>query len=276
MARVALLPVLLLALAAVASGCAQGGSGSGPAAALRAWPTSAPALPPPDPSAYASAHPQASTRPATPAAQAPSAAPEGAPSDAEVARELRRALGASGSASTRALVDAASVRADGLATVPPGAPARVADIIQGGNEVARKPYVYGGGHGRLAGETWIDTAYDCSGSVSFALATAGLVEQPMDSTRSPAGAARPRALGDDLRERRPRLHDGRRPALRHLRPPGHGDALADRAAHGVRVHGPPPTRPVRTSAATATTPAATRAQPCTDAQSTRAGTSVGW
>jgi hypothetical protein len=47
--------------------------------------------------------------------------------------------------------------------------------------VARKPYVYGGGHGRLAGETFIDTAYDCSGSISFALATAGLADQPMTS-----------------------------------------------------------------------------------------------
>ena len=49
------------------------------------------------------------------------------------------------------------------------------------NEVARKPYVYGGGHGRFANETWIDSAYDCSGSVSFALATAGLADAPMDS-----------------------------------------------------------------------------------------------
>ena len=181
MARIGSLAVVLVVLAAAASGCAQDGSGSGPPAALHAWPTAAPALPPPDPSAFASARPQAPSPPPAPAAQAP-AAPTGAPSDAEVARELRRALGASGTASTRALVDAATVRADGLATVPPGAPAVVADIIRGGNEVARKPYVYGGGHGRLAGETWIDSAYDCSGSVSFALATAGLVDQPMDST----------------------------------------------------------------------------------------------
>ena len=183
MARAALLPMVLLVLATAASGCAQEGSGSGSSAVLRAWPTGAPSLPPPDPSAFASTRPRSAGTPAAPATAATRpAAPEGAPSDAEVARELRHALGASGSASTRALVDAASVSADGLATVPPGAPAKVADIIRGGNEVARKPYVYGGGHGRLAGETWIDSAYDCSGSVSFALATAGLVQQPMDST----------------------------------------------------------------------------------------------
>jgi len=58
----------------------------------------------------------------------------------------------------------------------------VADIIHADNEVARKPYVYGGGHGRVAGELFVDSAYDCSGSVSFALAAAGLVPSPMDST----------------------------------------------------------------------------------------------
>ena len=185
-ARIGSLAVVLVVLAAAASGCAQDGSGSGPPAALHAWPTAAPALPPPDPSAFASARPQAPSPPPAPAAQAP-AAPAGAPSDAEVARELRRALGASGSASTRALVDAATVRADGLATAPRARPARVADIIRGGNEVASKPYVYGGGHGR--GETWIDTAYDCSGSVSFALATAGSRTRPWTPGRSLGGGS---------------------------------------------------------------------------------------
>jgi hypothetical protein len=58
----------------------------------------------------------------------------------------------------------------------------VAAIINAANSVARKPYVYGGGHGRLADETFVDSAYDCSGSVSFALAAAGLVDSPMDSS----------------------------------------------------------------------------------------------
>ena len=77
----------------------------------------------------------------------------------------------------------------GLATIPPAAPSRVAAIINAANSVARKPYVYGGGHGRLADETFVDTAYDCSGSVSFALAAAGLVDSPMDSSRSRASAS---------------------------------------------------------------------------------------
>ena len=49
-------------------------------------------------------------------------------------------------------------------------------MIQGGNEIARTPYKWGGGHG-----AWADNGYDCSGSVSFALAGAGLLGQPLTS-----------------------------------------------------------------------------------------------
>ena len=38
------------------------------------------------------------------------------------------------------------------------------------------PYKYGGGHGK-----WDDTGYDCSGSVSYALHGAGLLEDAMPS-----------------------------------------------------------------------------------------------
>ena len=145
--------------------------------AVRAWPSEPPYLPPPDP---------ASARAQAPAAQddrdAPAASTDdGPPSDAEVESDLREAYGLEDGASAADLIDAATLTGDGEATVPPGAPARVARIIRGANEVARKPYVYGGGHGRLAEETWIDTAYDCSGSISFALATAGLIDAPMAS-----------------------------------------------------------------------------------------------
>jgi hypothetical protein len=144
---------------------------------VRAWPGEPPYLPPPDPGAL-----RAQSNAADQNAGAPAAAPDdGPPSDAEVASDLREAYGLRDDASAADLVDAATLTADGEATVPPGAPARVARIIRGANEVARKPYVYGGGHGRLADETWIDTAYDCSGSISFALATAGLIDAPMAS-----------------------------------------------------------------------------------------------
>lgn len=169
---------LCVLAAATAAGC---GSSRDDDAALRHWPAAMPSFAPPDPAAYARTPPAGDDDPRAAAAPAPTDA--GAPSDAEVARDLREALGAGGDASTAELVNAASLTPAGLATVPPSAPARAAAVIRGANEVAHKPYVYGGGHGRLADETWIDTAYDCSGSISFALATAGYLDAPMDSTR---------------------------------------------------------------------------------------------
>ena len=65
----------------------------------------------------------------------------------------------------------------GLAVAPASAPAEVQAIIEAGNKIASKPYRYGGGHGR-----WRDSGYDCSGSVSFALHGAGLLDTPLDST----------------------------------------------------------------------------------------------
>jgi hypothetical protein len=47
-----------------------------------------------------------------------------------------------------------------------------------GNAIATLPYLYGGGHGSFHAD-----AYDCSGSVSYALAAAGLVSSPLDSTQ---------------------------------------------------------------------------------------------
>jgi hypothetical protein len=112
--------------------------------------------------------------------RAPPVPAAAAPSDAQVQDELAHALGA---ANTDNLVDQAGLTAAGLATVPPGAPPEVAAIITAANQVARAPYRYGGGHGGVGGdETWVDTAYDCSGSVSFALASAGLVDRQLDST----------------------------------------------------------------------------------------------
>lgn len=50
-------------------------------------------------------------------------------------------------------------------------------VIAAANRIARKPYKYGGGHGR-----YYDTGYDCSGSISFALHFAGLLRTPLDSS----------------------------------------------------------------------------------------------
>ncbi len=70
----------------------------------------------------------------------------------------------------------AQVRPDGLAAAPAGAPVAVQAIIDAGNRIAKARYVWGGGHTR-----WEDNGYDCSGSVSYALHGAGLLESSMPS-----------------------------------------------------------------------------------------------
>jgi hypothetical protein len=158
--------LLLIAIVCpVVAGC-----GSGSVREIHAWKSDAPYIPPPDPGT--------STRGVTVGKTTTEPSESRAPSDAQVARELEQAYGTKASRA----IDSAGLTTGGLATIPPAAPAKVAYIINAANQVARKPYVYGGGHGRLAGETFVDTAYDCSGSVSFALAAAGLVDSPMDST----------------------------------------------------------------------------------------------
>ena len=82
-------------------------------------------------------------------------------------------------------------RRHGLAVAPASAPAEVKAIIAAGNKIASKPYRYGGGHGR-----WRDSGYDCSGSVSYALHGAGLLDTPLDSTGFMRwGEPRPAASG---------------------------------------------------------------------------------
>jgi cell wall-associated NlpC family hydrolase len=65
----------------------------------------------------------------------------------------------------------------GIAQAPANAPAAVKQVIAAGNAIAGLPYSYGGGHGSFQA-----SAYDCSGSVSYALAAAGLLSSPLDST----------------------------------------------------------------------------------------------
>jgi cell wall-associated NlpC family hydrolase len=49
-------------------------------------------------------------------------------------------------------------------------------VIAGANAIADFPYVFGGGHA-----SFVDNAYDCSGSVSYALAAGGLLSAPQTS-----------------------------------------------------------------------------------------------
>ena len=53
----------------------------------------------------------------------------------------------------------------------------VRHVIAAANRIARKPYRYGGGHA-----SFVDSGYDCSGSVSYALHGGGLLDPPLDSS----------------------------------------------------------------------------------------------
>jgi len=65
----------------------------------------------------------------------------------------------------------------GIAAAPMSAPPAVQQAIWSSNQIVGMHYVYGGGHG-----SFVDSGYDCSGTVSFALHGGGLLTTPMDSS----------------------------------------------------------------------------------------------
>jgi hypothetical protein len=65
---------------------------------------------------------------------------------------------------------------DGSAAAPADAPIQVQQAVWAANRIQDKPYQYGGGHAKIE-----DTGYDCSGTVSYALHYADLLETPLDS-----------------------------------------------------------------------------------------------
>ncbi|HKH96800.1 MAG TPA: hypothetical protein VKA39_09785 [Beijerinckiaceae bacterium] len=73
-------------------------------------------------------------------------------------------------------IDQATALPNGIALPPLEAPEAVRQMIEAGNQIARTPYLWGGGHGK-----WVDKGYDCSGSVSFVLASAGYLQAPLAS-----------------------------------------------------------------------------------------------
>jgi cell wall-associated NlpC family hydrolase len=134
----------------------------------------------PDPLA-ADSYPEPAGAPAHANAAAPRAAAReafispGAPSNQQVLAELREEQQLEKSESKSD--PGASVNAvSGKATPSPGLPVQIQEVIAGGNAIADFPYVYGGGH-----RSFIDDAYDCSGSVSYALAAGGLINAPETS-----------------------------------------------------------------------------------------------
>ncbi len=86
---------------------------------------------------------------------------------------VRKQLAASG---LSANPNQATLTPDGLAIPPINAPPAVQAVIAAGNEIAHLPYRYGGGH-----TTYEDTAYDCSGSISFVFGAAGLLNSTVVS-----------------------------------------------------------------------------------------------
>ena len=70
----------------------------------------------------------------------------------------------------------ALLRTNGKAAIPRGAPLRVRAIIAAANRIIGKRYKWGGGHAKL-----VDSGYDCSGTVSYALIRSGELGSPLVS-----------------------------------------------------------------------------------------------
>jgi peptidoglycan hydrolase CwlO-like protein len=91
--------------------------------------------------------------------------------------ETRAAQQAQAAAATGdAHVGGIAIDTGGMVQAPPGAPLAVRQVIAAGNAIATLPYIWGGGHASFQA-----AGYDCSGSVSYALAAAGLLSAPLTS-----------------------------------------------------------------------------------------------
>ncbi len=118
----------------------------------------------------------------TPSVAAEAAVAPGAPSDAEVKRELNemhaveRAAAQTQRQELTPVAGGESVGGNGTIPIPSGVPEAVQRVIAGGNAIADFPYIWGGGHA-----SFIANGYDCSGSVSYALAAGGLLSAPLVS-----------------------------------------------------------------------------------------------
>jgi cell wall-associated NlpC family hydrolase len=119
---------------------------------------------------------------ATPAKAGEAIVAAGAPSDAEVRAELKQMQAVERSARQKqsrqltAVPGGRSIGGNGTLAIPANAPEVIQRVIAGANEITDFPYVFGGGHA-----SFVDNAYDCSGSVSYALAAGGLLGAPQTS-----------------------------------------------------------------------------------------------
>jgi cell wall-associated NlpC family hydrolase len=119
---------------------------------------------------------------ATPAKAGDAIVAAGAPSDAEVRQELAQMQAVERSAKQAQqhqltpVAGGQSISGSGSLAIPQNVPEVIQKVIAGANEIADFPYVFGGGHA-----SFVDNAYDCSGSVSYALAAGGLLSAPETS-----------------------------------------------------------------------------------------------
>ncbi|MHB8531879.1 MAG: hypothetical protein ACYDC2_04070 [Solirubrobacteraceae bacterium] len=119
---------------------------------------------------------------ASPAKAGEAVVAAGAPSDAEVKAELAQMQAVERNAkkarttSLTPVPGGQSIGGNGTIPIPTGVPEVVQKVVAGANAIADFPYVFGGGHA-----SFVDNAYDCSGSVSYALAAGGLLSAPKTS-----------------------------------------------------------------------------------------------
>jgi hypothetical protein len=157
-----------------AQGAGGGAAGARVSVAQVADPQEAASFPAP-----ASVHHKAAAAPATAGA---AIVARGAPSDAEVRQELAQMQAAERAAKQTRQQQLTpekggnSIAGNGALPIPAGVPEVVQRVIAGANAIADFPYVFGGGHA-----SFVDNAYDCSGSVSYALAAGGLLGAPQTS-----------------------------------------------------------------------------------------------
>jgi cell wall-associated NlpC family hydrolase len=170
-------PVVLVSVIVAAALASSGGSGGGRAGAATSTEPAFEELPTRNSRAKA-VEPVAGETAAT--AALPTDEPAAAqPSRRRAAAPLPRITKRRGTGPTSdPAISNAEVLKGGIALPPIEAPQAVHDIIEAGNQIARTPYLWGGGHGK-----WLDKGYDCSGSISYALAAGGLLGGPQDSSR---------------------------------------------------------------------------------------------
>lgn len=116
----------------------------------------------------------------SPAVAAKTVVAPGAASNAQIEEELEKVQALERKAtevtSFKTVPGGESIAGSGKIPIPSDVPAVVQRVIAGANAIADFPYVYGGGHA-----SFVSDSYDCSGSVSYALAAGGLLKVPETS-----------------------------------------------------------------------------------------------